>query len=1244
MPVNKTIYIFIDYSRIYSIEHKYSIPDDYNGSGYIDDNKIDEYSEGPIKLVDINNYYSESDWKKNIEKHFDDLDNSAKKIIITFLSEEDHSDFVNRFDNKKYDIFNFFKNEEFIKSFYSISFNRNEIIFFYPSENDVKVNKVRTIKFGLNDLFDLIKDELKDIENIDSEVNLSSSDNKNMLKKYIDDDNAINDLINSKKLSKGQLSVVCLLEKIINEIGIGQNSIITGYYKLYSPFFDENSKYNVIHSQDIKTVFTEIIKPYSKKIQNKDLQFAENNLIKNFKKEQAEKESEAIQEESKQTPPDPEPIIIDEEKKNKITILIDYIKSYIFSPVFSFLIIYFLTGVFYYSIFSFLFLQFDVSLFYPISIFIGLPIGVLASLFIFRIYERFIDKLLIIFIVLLMYFINISIYPYMDEFGISQFFYNYYNNYNHANSSVGLLYPGNVAGPVMYVMLIASLIIFFFFDLFKKFKLMWRIPIIFFLALFIIFGTSFVYYQHWGIKNLIQPIGDKLNFDISRNILKPSILDRITRFYKETEIDKTDVKLNKEKKIALLENIKKMITHFYIVTRPDLHKDDLIYVDLMILDVKVEGLNTDQKYKEYEDFIKNNELVPDCKTIIFEAENYLLKWRELYLFCIAYEIEPLIEPLIDSVMRFYQLDLIPFAKYFVKKLFREYFPELIKLTVREVEIKQVPDIHKITHQIYQNFLKKDKKDLDPEFNIKNFDSLLSTVEQLTDSKYIKNLRHYYKKIESIKKMYDDNKTAFEKCSKYFDVNELSDYVNNPKIDDLKKFVKFMGDISDNEKIKKISECLDYIDKLDVKNLNTKKLIKEIEKHNKLFKDSSKFVKKLSEMPDLIESFEKSFLDTSENGFDENKIKDFIQYTEDLDKLFNNSFDISSALKNIKFEKFNDIDDELKNQLNQIQNLMESLKTFEVIIKKSGDFKYLFKNYKNIDIDLFDNTIDTEPIIIEDKKTVLDTSEVNAELIRAITSPNVTDNLKIIDEFLKNGADPNFKDEKNLYTSLMYCSFYTTPVFLEITDKILTNSIVKLENDNIFKSLDVAISRNNYNFFMKLNEKGFDISDQTKCVLINKLINLGQLNAVEALIENGVNLNYIGSNNTAPLHVAALKDTESVGLLLRKGANINLCRAADGYSALMISEINKKWDIAMFLIEKGADLSIEGKDGYTALTIAVHNDSYHIIDALLDKGVNINETSKNKNITSGNYITALSVARNEKMKKYLKQKGAKSNIR
>ncbi len=86
--------------------------------------------------------------------------------------------------------------------------------------------------------------------------------------------------------------------------------------------------------------------------------------------------------------------------------------------------------------------------------------------------------------------------------------------------------------------------------------------------------------------------------------------------------------------------------------------------------------------------------------------------------------------------------------------------------------------------------------------------------------------------------------------------------------------------------------------------------------------------------------------------------------------------------------------------------------------------------------------------------------------------------------------------------------------------------------------------------------------------------------------------------TPLLHAAMSGDLESVRALVAAGADVNQ-RAADGSTGLIVAIVKHHPDIALFLLDKGADPNVS-EPGFTALHAASVTGQIPVVQALLDK--------------------------------------------
>ena len=119
---------------------------------------------------------------------------------------------------------------------------------------------------------------------------------------------------------------------------------------------------------------------------------------------------------------------------------------------------------------------------------------------------------------------------------------------------------------------------------------------------------------------------------------------------------------------------------------------------------------------------------------------------------------------------------------------------------------------------------------------------------------------------------------------------------------------------------------------------------------------------------------------------------------------------------------------------------------------------------------------------------------------------------------------------------------------------------------------------------------------------------GYLPIVEKLVEQGVDVNLKGWEQSTPLHYSAWNgNTEISRVLIGKGANVN---AQDEDKMTPLHEFARAghMEIVNLLIENGADVNAQDKDNWTPLFHSV--ESYEAVTKLLiDKGANVNHQDK-----------------------------------
>lgn len=205
--------------------------------------------------------------------------------------------------------------------------------------------------------------------------------------------------------------------------------------------------------------------------------------------------------------------------------------------------------------------------------------------------------------------------------------------------------------------------------------------------------------------------------------------------------------------------------------------------------------------------------------------------------------------------------------------------------------------------------------------------------------------------------------------------------------------------------------------------------------------------------------------------------------------------------------------------------------------------------------------------------------------------------------LKKGADP-FSEDKNRWISLHHAS-----------------------QGGSADVIDLMLSQ-----FIDIESK----TGRGETPLMIAVIN-GKLQAVTCLLEKGADPSLEDKKSWNSLHHAARGNNPNVIELILNHMSVIESRTAQDYTPLMIAAGNGKVQIVTFLLEKGADPSLQDSSGYNSLHWASRSDKPVIIEKILSRGGDIESESKSS------WETPLMIAQDDghfKALTYLRSKGAK----
>jgi len=113
--------------------------------------------------------------------------------------------------------------------------------------------------------------------------------------------------------------------------------------------------------------------------------------------------------------------------------------------------------------------------------------------------------------------------------------------------------------------------------------------------------------------------------------------------------------------------------------------------------------------------------------------------------------------------------------------------------------------------------------------------------------------------------------------------------------------------------------------------------------------------------------------------------------------------------------------------------------------------------------------------------------------------------------------------------------------------------------------------------------------------------LDDKNLVEALIDHGADINYVGAKETA-LHAAiAEKHRDVVKLLIIKGANVNALNMSNRTPLHFLAKFIDDRKLAELMIEHGANINAKDKNGDTPLAFANNAQNNQVVKVLREHG-------------------------------------------
>ncbi|WP_265035252.1 MULTISPECIES: ankyrin repeat domain-containing protein [unclassified Wolbachia] len=209
--------------------------------------------------------------------------------------------------------------------------------------------------------------------------------------------------------------------------------------------------------------------------------------------------------------------------------------------------------------------------------------------------------------------------------------------------------------------------------------------------------------------------------------------------------------------------------------------------------------------------------------------------------------------------------------------------------------------------------------------------------------------------------------------------------------------------------------------------------------------------------------------------------------------------------------------------------------------------------------------------------------------------------EIVQLFLMKGASINEVD-KNGETPLHLASWGGH--FDILQDLINNGANIGAKDSSGKTSLDIARDKGHNNLVQYLQQTQLTLDKQLLIAIGNS-----DLNKVRGLVAQGANIDTNDKNGNTLLYSAAeIGDLNLVKLLLDNGANIEAKNGEYQATPLHGAVENYRIDVVKLLLNRGANVNAEDKDNWTPLHYAADTNSLDIVKVLVDAHANLDARS------------------------------------
>ena len=226
--------------------------------------------------------------------------------------------------------------------------------------------------------------------------------------------------------------------------------------------------------------------------------------------------------------------------------------------------------------------------------------------------------------------------------------------------------------------------------------------------------------------------------------------------------------------------------------------------------------------------------------------------------------------------------------------------------------------------------------------------------------------------------------------------------------------------------------------------------------------------------------------------------------------------------------------------------------------------------------------------------------------------------EIADLLLAAGASVNTKNDQG-FSSLILASEMGHTKFVQfLLDRQLSSDCINVRDKKGFSAL-MSAAKNGHLEIVKLllpHMGGAFSSTQTGESVLMLAVKGGHKHIVEYLLDHGeIPVNHANHRGITALYLSAQSGSKEISdLLLRYGAAVD--QRTLGVTPLMVASSRGNCAVVKLLVDRGAELEVDGGNGCTALVYAVSEGQHNIVNILLEAGASVTHVAKQSAEISG----------------------------